>query len=269
MLSSKVRKMNKDSDNDALLSDSLAERALEALSKEILSGRLAPGQRIDLAAYAAKWHISVTPIRDAAKHLEATGLLTVLPRRGIFVAELTPKDLNDIFEVRIALECLAIRLATPLIPETEAHRALDLYERAKEAKPDDSRDSALANIDSLIHDLAREYCGNPRLQKIMRSTEYLVKASQISTIAHVRQSYLASLPEHIEICKAVCDRDSDRAVRAMNRHLENTRARLRTRPASAERLSNRDDDRGEGENRNQKTPRSAALARNGRRRRSG
>lgn len=257
------------SDNGALLSDSLAERALEALSKEILSGRLAPGQRIDLAAYASKWHISVTPIRDAAKHLEASGLLTVLPRRGIFVAELTSKDLNDIFEVRIALECLAIRLATPLIPEKEARRALNLYERAKDAEPNDGRDLALAKIDSLIHDLAREYCGNPRLQKIMRSTEYLVKASQISTITNVRQSYVASLPEHIEICKAVCDRDSDRAVSAMSRHLENTRKRLRTRAASAARPSSDEDDRAEGGIHNQKTPRTAALARNGRQRRCG
>lgn len=214
------------SDNGAFDQESLAEKAMDALSKEIFSGRLAPGQRVDLAAYAEKWKISVTPIRDAAKHLESIGLLKVLARRGVFVAEINLKDLKDIFDVRIALECAAIRLATPRIPDREARRALELYQSAKEQRTAAERARLLPKIDALIHDLAHEHCGNPRLQKIMNGIRYLIKWSQSTIIVNMQEPFSKTLPEHIAICQAVCARDPERAVNAMQVHLQNTYERL-------------------------------------------
>lgn len=212
--------------NAPLAQESLAEKAMDALSKEIFSGRLEPDQRVDLAAYAATWKISVTPVRDAAKQLESIGLLKVLPRRGVFVSEMNLKDLKDIFDVRIALECLAVKLATPRIPDKEARRALALYETAKEKKTDLQRERLLPKIDLLIHNLAREYCGNPRLRKIMDGFDYLIKWTQATIIANVQESFSKTLPEHIAVCQAVCDRDPERAVTAMRLHLRNTSERI-------------------------------------------
>lgn len=212
--------------NAPLGQESLAEKAMDALSKEIFSGRLAPDQRVDLAAYAARWKISVTPVRDAAKQLESIGLLKVLPRRGIFVSEINLKDLKDIFDVRIALECAAVQLATPRIPDKEARRALKLYQSGKEETRALERERLLPKIDLLIHNLAREHCGNPRLQKIMDSFDYLIKWTQTTIIANVKESLSKTLPEHIAICQAVCDRDPERAMTAMRLHLQNTYERL-------------------------------------------
>src|ERR1700678_1590884 len=89
---------------NSLTQDSLAQKVAEALSEQIVSGRLLPRQRVDLSHYAALWNVSVTPLRDAGKHLESLGLIKVLPRRGVFVADLGAKEVKDIFDVRIALE---------------------------------------------------------------------------------------------------------------------------------------------------------------------
>ena len=125
---------------NSLAQESLAKKVAEALSEQIVSGRLSPGQRVDLSHYATLWNVSVTPLRDAAKHLESLGLIRVLARRGVFVADLGPKEVKDIFDVRIALETTAARLAATKIPVDKSERALrtllrgsgyDLRHRAK------------------------------------------------------------------------------------------------------------------------------------------
>ncbi len=75
---------------------SLSEQAEEALTDEILSGRLSPDQRVDLSSYALRWHLSQMPLRDAVKRLESRGLVTIRPRRGVFVASLDPKAVREI-----------------------------------------------------------------------------------------------------------------------------------------------------------------------------
>jgi len=206
--------------------ESLAMKVAEALNEEIITGKLPPGQRIDLNHYASMWNISITPLRDAVKHLESLGLINVLPRRGVFVAELSVKDIKDIFEVRIALEAVAIRLATPSIPSEKAERALKLYKAARDTTSDAERKRLLPKVDLLIHTLGLEYCGNPRLQKLMEGMRDLIKWCQRTIILRLEEPYMTTLPEHIAICEAVCARDPNRAAAAITEHLSNTLARI-------------------------------------------
>ena len=207
---------------------SLASSVEEALGELILSGHLVPGQRVDLGHYATQWQVSITPVRDAAKQLEARGFLKVLPRRGVFVAELTAKEVKDTFDIRIALETAAIRLATPLIPKAEGDRALRAYTLAAEAKTAKDRDRLLRKVDLLIHSLAQKYCDNTRLQTMIESMTDMVRWCQRTIILHLNEPFLATLPEHIAICQAVCDRDPDRAAAAMHVHLTRTLGRIQS-----------------------------------------
>jgi DNA-binding GntR family transcriptional regulator len=210
----------------ALAQETLSRRVMDALSEQILSGRLLPGQRVDLGYYADKWEVSVTPVRDAAKQLEALGFLRVLPRRGVFVTQLTAKDVKDIFDVRTALETTAVRLATPRIPKAEADRALKLYTQAGKAPPGRERDRLLPKVDLLIHTLAVDYCDNPRLQKMMEGMRDMVKWCQRTIILKQDEPFMTTLPEHIAICAAVCAQDPEGAANAMQAHLENTSERI-------------------------------------------
>ena len=212
--------------SDQLSQESLSTKVSDALSEQILSGQLQPGQRIDLNHFASKWNVSITPLRDAARHLEALGLINVMPRRGVFVAELSAKEVKDIFDVRIALETAAIRLATPRIPRPQADRALRLYKAARDSTSEAQRNRSLPKVDMLIHNLGYAYCDNLRLQKLMDGMRDLVKWSQRTIILNLNEPFMTTLPEHVAICEAVCDRDADRAAAAMQDHLYCTWKRI-------------------------------------------
>jgi DNA-binding GntR family transcriptional regulator len=205
---------------------SLSEQVEQALKAEILSGRLAPKQRIDLQDYRKHWSISVTPLRDAVKVLETVGLVEVSPRRGVFVSQIDRTALKEIFELRIALEPMAIQLATPLIPIEEARNALSLYAQAQSASPKEEKDEQLPKIDLLIHNLALKHCGNQRLIKTMGGLQDLIRWSQQTIIRNLKKPYETTLPEHIRICEAVCARDAAGAAEAMRVHLENVYQRI-------------------------------------------
>ena len=89
----------------------LRDVVFNTLRQAILKGELKPGERLMEIALAERLGVSRTPIREAMRKLEQEGLVVMIPRRGAQVANITEKDLNDVLEVRIALENVAIEKA--------------------------------------------------------------------------------------------------------------------------------------------------------------
>lgn len=204
---------------------SLGDQVRDALKDEIISGRLKPNDRIDLNEYAQKWSISPTPLRDALKNMETTGLVTIHPRRGVFVADLNQAGLAETFELRVAFEGMAIRLTTRHVPDAIAREVLEKY-KAAGAVGGSKRIARLREVDDAIHDVAFEYCNNKRMRKMMESVRDLIFWSKQTIIRNVPEPYDATLPEHVAICEALVKRDGDAAERAMRVHLENSLARI-------------------------------------------
>lgn len=213
-----LRKTNLKSFNQ----QSLAEKAVKALADEIISGQIAPGSRLELNGFAQTWDISMTPLRDAAKQLEAAGLVQILPRKGIFVSHLTEKEVSDIFNLRLALETIAIKLATSRVPTRVAEDVLTKYVDARDTPDRKKQLKQLGKVDALIHQLAYDYCDNIALQKVMDMTNDLFEWSRNTIISDIDQSYLGSIDEHVSICKAVVAGKPDEAANQMRIHLENS-----------------------------------------------
>lgn len=220
----------------AFTRESLSGQVQQALKAEILDGALRPEQRIDVNFYSDSWNISPTPIRDALKQLEVDGFVEISPRRGAFVAKLDRTALREIFELRIAIECIAIRLATPHIPADVAGETLQLYRQAEAATDETERNRLLPQIDELIHNLGIDYCGNRRLKRYWESTQDLIRWSRMTIIRNLNEPYATTLPEHIGICEAVVARDAAQASEAMRDHLEKTFERADAYLASQARL---------------------------------
>ena len=83
-----------------------------ALREAIVEGVLAPGSRLSEVQVAKQLNVSRTPMREAFAQLEREGLVTVLPRVGAYVRAVTLRDVEEIYTVRAALECLAVQLAS-------------------------------------------------------------------------------------------------------------------------------------------------------------
>jgi DNA-binding GntR family transcriptional regulator len=97
----------------------LGDTVFHVLRNGIIDGRLKPGQWLRQEALAQELGISQMPIRDALRRLVAEGLAVRIPYRGVRVVEFTPEDIVDMLTVRMVLEGLAVRFATPLIPAEE------------------------------------------------------------------------------------------------------------------------------------------------------
>src|SRR5438128_5250203 len=91
----------------------LWQRAYEYLREEILSERLQPGTELQEVALSQELGVSRGPIREAISRLAAEGLVTVRPRRGAVVRLLSKEEFLELYQVREALEIMAVSLAVP------------------------------------------------------------------------------------------------------------------------------------------------------------
>ena len=108
----------------------LRDVVFQTLRNAILKGELKPGERLMEIQLAQKLGVSRTPVREALRKLELEGLVIMIPRRGAIVADITVQDLNDVLEVRQALEELAVRKACDCATE-EQPLTLNDAQRAK------------------------------------------------------------------------------------------------------------------------------------------
>lgn len=112
----------------------ISEDIANELEAQIFSGKLKPGDRLVERQLAQDFNVSRQPVRDALKLLMRHGLISQLPTRGVAVASLRPKELNDLFVVRESLEALAARLACQNVANgadpTRLKRLLDENKRA-------------------------------------------------------------------------------------------------------------------------------------------
>ena len=111
-----MKEFEANNENDYL---PLRDVVFNTLRTSILTGELKPGERLMEIHLADKLGVSRTPIREAIRKLELEGLVTMIPRRGAEVAQITEKNLRDVLEVRRALDALAVELACERITEDE------------------------------------------------------------------------------------------------------------------------------------------------------
>jgi DNA-binding GntR family transcriptional regulator len=112
----------------------MAEAALERLRESIIMGELTPGTPLRLEDLARSLGMSISPIREAVRQLEALGLAEHVPHHGAKVMELDVEELRELFSIRLALEGMAVRRAAELFePEDEAkaRAALEEYDTAR------------------------------------------------------------------------------------------------------------------------------------------
>lgn len=196
----------------------LRDVVFQTLRQAILRGDLAPGQRLMEIKLSTQLGVSRTPIREAIRMLELEGLVSNIPRKGAMVADITEKDLNDVLEVRLGLEELAILLACERITEDEK-KLLEEKSREFADMVEAGADlSELARTDVEYHDVIYQATKNPRLVQLLNNLreqmyryriEYLKDASR-------RQSLV---DEHMLICSCIEKKDVRGAQDTMSEHI--------------------------------------------------
>lgn len=159
------------------------ERAIDgvygALREAILSSKLRPGDRLEVAELADRLGVSLTPVRQAVQQLATEGLVEVRPRGGAFVAVLSPKDVEETFEIRCALECMAAELAVKRISEDEIRRAHEPLEQLRQPVLTD-QDRVGHQRDNLeLHMILIRASGNRKLVELYRTLNAHIQIARV------------------------------------------------------------------------------------------
>lgn len=198
----------------------LAEWAAAQLRDLILSGRLAPGERLVAHDLAARMGISRTPIREAIHQLEREGLVRVAPNRETIVTAYTAADVREIYQVRAALEGMAARLAALTRDEACVTLLFALWEKMKEVVDAGGPREDYTDVDLRFHDTILAAAGNMRLHDaVARLRSQTRRYLLFSLRAWNPDGMRMNLAEHWRIAEAVRDRDLERAEHSMRTHI--------------------------------------------------
>ncbi len=146
----------------------LRDVVFNTLRKAILRGELKPGERLMEIQLANKLGVSRTPIREAIRKLELEGLVLMIPRKGAEVAQITEKNMQDVLEVRKALEELSVQLACERItPEQVEEMKMAAEDFRKVLKSGDV--TKIAEADVKFHDIIFAATNNQRLITLLNN----------------------------------------------------------------------------------------------------
>ena len=204
----------------------LWQRVHDHLREEILSGQLPAGSELQEVALSSELGVSRGPIREAIGRLAAEGLVTVRPRRGAVVRSLSKQEFLEAYQVREALEMMAVRLAVPRLEQEQFNRLDELVaEMQRYAENEDV--SAFFEANAAFHAEVFEASGNGKLQELYRQLLGQMGRYRTRSVA-LRGSLQRSVSEHRSIIRAARKGDADRAVHLMSEHIRVPQRRLQS-----------------------------------------
>ncbi len=197
----------------------LRDVVFNTLRQAILTGELKPGERLMEVHLANKLGVSRTPIREAIRKLELEGLVTMIPRRGAEVAQITEKSMSDVLEVRRAMDALCAELACDRITEEELEKlkeACEGFEQAVKTK----NVKKIAQADVALHDIIVDATGNKRLIQLVNNLSEQMYRYRFEYIKDFSQ-HERLVEEHRIIYESIVKKDKETASEAAKVHIDN------------------------------------------------
>ncbi|MFC4487540.1 MULTISPECIES: GntR family transcriptional regulator [Tepidiphilus] len=199
----------------------LYQEVAERLRQRIFAHELPPGQPIDELGLAAEYGISRTPLREALKVLAAEGLVTLIPRRGAFVSQISASELDAIFDVLAVLEGHAARRAAERLDEGAAQRLRRLHQRLEETAHPGAIDEFF-EANQAFHAEVLRLANNPFLSSTIQDLRQKIRLSRHHSL-YDEGRLERSLQEHRELLAALLEGEAAAAERCMREHLRSGR----------------------------------------------
>ena len=198
----------------------LREIVCEVLRDAIRGGILKPGEWLKENDLADELLVSRTPVREAIRKLEQEGYVVTVPRRGAYVASVSIRDINEIFEIRAALEALACELAAERITEEEQERLERLLVAIGRAIEEHDMER-IVRTDIEFHELLYQAARNERLLVIIGNLR-----EQLTRFRTISMSHPGRLKATLEEHRAIGSGDARHARKVGAKHMENSEQTL-------------------------------------------
>ena len=202
----------------------LREIVSDALRQAIRDGILPPGERLMEIPLAEELGVSRTPIREAIRILEQEGLIVMIPRRGTYVADMSLKDVTEVFELHSILEELAAELAAERITNEEIE-ALEQHLVEIGNYMNENNLDKVVQADILFHEILYKASRNDRLVEMINNLRE--QTLRFRTLSMSQTGRLAKTwDEHRQLVEAISDRDVERARQIARIHMEESEKTL-------------------------------------------
>jgi DNA-binding GntR family transcriptional regulator len=193
------------------------------LREEILTGTLAPGERLTQEDIAARFGASRQPVRDALRQLEGDGLITMVANSGAWVSKLSERECHEAYQVRERLEPLLLSQSIQNLSEAQIAKLTKLVDEMQTTKDVES----FLRLDREFHLLS--YAGaeagmlSEFVERIWNTTQHYRRAfTKLNNFENAEVTHL----EHRLILDGIKRRDSDSAEQALESHIRRTRVTL-------------------------------------------
>ncbi|MGY1840651.1 MULTISPECIES: GntR family transcriptional regulator [unclassified Modestobacter] len=190
----------------------LRQHVYAVLRDKLINCEYRPGAMLNETDLSVDLGVSRTPVREALHRVELEGLVRIVPRRGVQVAPVLLADIEQIFQVRLEVEPIALRLAAGSLPAEE----LRWYRR--QLARTDLDPKAAFGLDMSMHLFFIGHCGNRHIMDMMRR----VFDGNRRAVIHTRQDELRihdARDEHVQILDLLLARDVEGACRALRQHI--------------------------------------------------
>lgn len=200
---------------------SIRERAYLHLKNLILEGELKAGDRLVERELAEKLKISRTPIREALFRLESQGFVKTVPRKGVIVADINDQEIIDVFTILSSLEALAAKLAIQKLDD-ETTGKFEASIKMVEERLQEGYYGDYSDLHGKLNHLLYSSAKNSKLYEMLSGLSDYIRA--FAKIGYKNQGRPEqSMKEHIEIMKAIINKETEMAEYLTKIHIENSK----------------------------------------------
>jgi DNA-binding GntR family transcriptional regulator len=189
------------------------QQAYIELKRRLVNCEYKPGTWINETALVKELGFSRTPIREALALIEQEGFIHIIPKKGIFVTQISFNDVKQIFQTRKAVEPIALQLASPRLPREKLLEFKDLF------TGEDPDIRVAFRLDTAMHLFIIEHCGNRYIIEMLRkvfeeNTRIIISSKQNELMIHDARA------EHIEILDLLLNGKFEQSAAAMLDHVQ-------------------------------------------------
>lgn len=191
----------------------LKSLAHDTLREKLINCEFPPGTMLNEAQLCDELGTSRTPVREALSRLELEGFVKILPKKGIYVTDISLNDVMQIFQTRTEIEPVALCMAGPRLPRVEL---VEFRNKFMGEEPDIKN---AFRLDTAMHLFIIEHCGNRFIIDMMRkvfseNTRVVIASKQNEVKIHDARQ------EHLEVLNLLLDGEHEKAATCMRDHVK-------------------------------------------------
>ncbi len=205
---------------------SRAENVYEAIKEGIISGYWKAGDRINDQELADKYQVSRLSVREALSKLVESRILEKVHWKGYYVRKITWEELESIFEIREALEQLALKNFIEKATDEEIKKLVEAVDQSERDLKEGNYEKFMKS-DFLFHEILYKDSGNPWIPYILSVAKILIDIlRKIEKAEGWEEVGKASVEEHREIIEKIKSKDKNAALRLLKKHLQHHKERV-------------------------------------------